>query len=117
MAKSKAANSEDTYGSRPTKRKRRTTAELGDLADALYGLLEADHPMTVRQVFYRAVSAGIVAKTEQDYKNSVGRTLVKMRREGDLPYDWIADNTRWMRKTRSYSSVEQALAQTAEVYR
>ena len=62
--------------------------------------------MTVRQVFYRAVVAGLIAKTGAEYKNAVGRLLVLMRRPGDLPYDWIADNTRWMRRPRTYSSLE-----------
>src|SRR2546429_653976 len=66
-------------GSRPIKR-RRTRQELVRLRQALHDLLEADHPMTVRQVFYRAVSAGLVAKTEAAYKNDVGRLLVQMRR-------------------------------------
>jgi hypothetical protein len=109
--------SETVYGARPIKRHRRTRRELDALADALYALLEADNPMTVRQVFYRAVSAGIVPKTEQAYKNSIGRTLVQMRRDGRLPWGWIADNTRWQRKPRTFSSLEQALRDTATFYR
>ena len=34
-----------------------------------------------------------------------------------LPYDWLADNTRWQRKPRTFSSVEQALRDTAAFYR
>jgi hypothetical protein len=45
-----------TYGSSPTKqRSRRSRAEIKRLERALHDLLEADHPMTVRQVFYRTV--------------------------------------------------------------
>jgi hypothetical protein len=73
--------------------------------------------MTVRQIFYRAVSSGIVTKSEADYKNVVGRLLLLMRRRGDLPYSWVADNTRWMRKPASFDSVQDALAQTARTYR
>jgi hypothetical protein len=40
-----------------------------------------------------------------------------MRREGVVPWDWVADHTRWMRKPRSYTSLEQALAETAQLYR
>jgi hypothetical protein len=105
-----------TCGSSPTKH-RRTRRELEQLREALYAILAEDHPMTVRQVFYRAVSAGLIAKTEQEYKNSIGRQLVLMRRGGELPYGWIADNTRWMRKPRTYSSPEEALRWTAQTYR
>jgi hypothetical protein len=40
-----------------------------------------------------------------------------MRRAGDLPYDWLADNTRWQRKPRTFSSIEEALRDTARFYR
>src|SRR5262249_12912183 len=39
--------------SRPTKR--RTRAEVDRIREAIYDVLEADHPMTVRQVFYRLI--------------------------------------------------------------
>jgi hypothetical protein len=104
------------YGSRPTKR-RRTKAEVEKVRRALYEALEKDHPMTVRQVFYRLVSAGVIAKTEQEYKGTVDRLLIAMRRSGDIPFAWIADNTRWMRKPRTWSSLEEALRHTADTYR
>jgi hypothetical protein len=34
-----------------------------------------------------------------------------------LPYDWLADNTRWQRKPRTFDSVEEALKDTAALYR
>jgi len=71
----------------------------------------------VRQVFYRLVSAGVIEKTEAEYKNTVCRLLTIMRREHELPFEWIADNTRWMRKPRTYSSLEDALDRTANFYR
>jgi hypothetical protein len=101
--------------SRPTKR--RTRAEVGAIRQALYDTLAGDNPMTVRQVFYQLVSRGVIAKTEAEYKATVVRLLGLMRRDGDISFGWIADNTRWMRKPRTYSSVEQALRRTAEAYR
>ena len=40
-----------------------------------------------------------------------------MRRAGELPYDWLADNTRWMRKPSTFNGVEEALRDTASLYR
>ena len=34
-----------------------------------------------------------------------------------LPYGWIADNTRWQRKPRTFDSIEDALQETAHLYR
>jgi hypothetical protein len=84
---------------------------------SLYEVLAADHPMTVRQVFYRLVSQGAIAKTETEYKATAGRLLTEMRVSGEIPFAWIADNTRWQRKPQTYGSLEQALQRTAETYR
>ena len=73
--------------------------------------------MTVRQLFYQLVTSSTISKTETSYKNIVVRLLGLMRRDGDLPFSWIADNTRWMRKPRTYSSLEQALDNTVRTYR
>jgi len=73
-------------------------------------------PMTVRQVFYQASVRGIVEKSEGGY-TKVQTDLVQMRRAGKLPYDWLADNTRWQRKPSTYNSVQEALEETARFYR
>jgi hypothetical protein len=106
----------ESYGSRPIKR-RRTKKDVQALRDAAYRLLEDGYPMTVRQVFYQLSNRGLVAKTEGAYKATVIRLLGLMRREGQIPFGWIADSTRWMRKPRSYDSMEEALRGTVQCYR
>ena len=51
------------------------------IREALYEALEDEHPMTVRQVFYQLVSRGVIRKTEAEYKGTVIRLLVEMRRD------------------------------------
>lgn len=97
-------------------RPRRTKAELAELHDAILTVCELDHPLSVRGVFYRVMSAGAVEKTEKAY-NAVQREVLKLRRSGDLPYEWIADGTRWHVKEPSWSSAEEALADAAASYR
>jgi hypothetical protein len=106
-----------TYRTNPIKRSRRTKAEIDALREAMYEIAREDHPVTVRQVFYRMVSAGLVDKREAEYKNTVARLLVEMRKDGELPYRWIADNTRWVRVPTTYSSLGEALRATAAAYR
>lgn len=96
---------------------RRTKSEINIIKDAIANLLESEHPMTVRQVFYRLVSMGVINKTETEYKGTVVRLLGIMRKRRMIPYYWIADNTRWVRRPRTYSSIERALQNTAESYR
>ncbi|MEN3335677.1 MAG: hypothetical protein V7641_5042 [Blastocatellia bacterium] len=105
------------YESSPIKRKRRGFDAIATVRDALYDVLSAEHPMTVRQVFYRLVSAGAIEKTEAEYKSTVCRLLGRMRREGVVPFGWIADSTRWMRKPCTFSTLESALELTAQTYR
>ena len=98
------------------KRERLSAAEVMGRRRALMEIIDAGKPMTVRQVFYQATVRGIVEKAESGYRK-VGIDLVKMRRDERLPYDWLADNTRWQRKPNTFDSVEQALKDTAALYR
>jgi hypothetical protein len=106
-----------SYGSRPTKSGRRTKADIQAIRDVILEVVAAYRPMTVRQVFYQLVTRGVIDKTEAEYKQTVCRLLVQMRRDRDLPYGWIADNTRWMRKPDSYGSVEAMLHNCQRTYR
>jgi hypothetical protein len=155
--------SPSSYRASPTRRSRRSKAEMEEIRSGLYDIVERGRPMTVRQVFYRAVSAGLIEKTETEYNQTVGRLLAEIRlatvrstrddyfisdffmrfglswdgsnkafqgKDGRLyvrgkwpnymlamPFSWIVDNTRWMRKPRAFDSVEDALKDTADFYR
>lgn len=63
------------------------------------------------------VSAGHLPKTEASYDNVVIRLIGEMREAGEMPWDWITDSTRWMRKPTSYSSLEAAAIDAARTYR
>src|SRR5215468_5895601 len=93
-----------------------TKAEVEARREALLDIIEAGRPMTVRQVFYQATVRGLVEKAESGY-GKIQTDLTVMRRAGELPYDWLADNTRWQRKPRTFDGVEDALRATAAFYR
>src|SRR5947207_431740 len=102
----------NAYVAKPIKRSRATKAEMDARADVLLAIAEEMQPCTVRQVFYQATVRGAVEKTEAGYAK-VQRLLADLRRAGALPWDWIADNTRWQRKPRTWDSLEDALEATA----
>jgi hypothetical protein len=106
----------EIYPSSPIKRRRATKDEVQLRRDSLFEIVEAMKPMTVRQVFYQASVRGIVEKSEAGY-NKVQTDLVLMRKAGVLPYGWLADSTWWQRKPNTFDSVEQALQETARLYR
>ena len=75
-------------------------------------------PVTVRGLYYQAEVAGLpgIDKTESSY-NKIQRQVLELRREGKMAYECIADATRWMRKSKSYNNIEDALRETARLYR
>jgi hypothetical protein len=104
------------YGSSTVRRQRRTQFGLAIVDSAIIEAVEADSPVTLRGVFYRAVSAGAVEKTENGYR-LVGRELLKLRRAGHVSYADITDGTRWITKPESWNSLDQMLNDAATSYR
>jgi hypothetical protein len=105
-----------SYAAGLIKRARSTKAEVERRRAAFHDLVEEAQPATVRQIYYLATVAGLVPKTENGY-NIVQTDLTLMRRTGDLPYGWLADSTRWQRMPNTFGSVEEALKETARLYR
>jgi hypothetical protein len=104
------------YEASPIKRARSTKREVEHRRTVLCSIVRAMRPMTVRQVFYQATVLGIIEKSEAGY-NKVQTDLVHMRRAGLMPYDWLADNTRWQRRPTTFRDIGHALEQTARFYR
>ena len=88
---------DDPYRASPTNlRKRLNHSQVKQLEAQILDVLEADNPQSVRHVFYRLTDPRLevpIEKSERGYKQ-VQQRLVKMRRSGMLPYNWISDATR-----------------------
>jgi hypothetical protein len=61
--------------------------------EKLLSILEQEQPMTIRQLFYRAVSAGEIGNDLRNYKR-VSRVMTKVREDGRCPFEWIVDRSR-----------------------
>jgi hypothetical protein len=83
---------------------------------SLYEIVASMHPMTVRQVFYQATVRGLIEKTEAGY-DKIQICLTNMRKEAELPYEWLADNSRRVLRWQSFGSVGEALEDAAKCYR
>jgi hypothetical protein len=68
---------------------RKTTA----LIDAALAILAEQNPMTVRQLFYRLVSANVIPNDTPSYLR-VSECMTKARDDGRCSFDWIADRSR-----------------------
>lgn len=84
---------------------------------ALYKIVAAARPATVRQVFYQAVVRGLVPKCDTHGYRPVQHRLVKLRQEGVIRYGWITDNARMVRRRTSWESPEELLKDVASRYR
>jgi hypothetical protein len=105
------------YVASDIKRFRRTKAEITRIRETIEDILAQDNPQTVRQVFYALTVRGVIKKAEIEYQRTVIRLLTDMRESGIIPFDWIADNTRWMRKPVSFVGLNASLKSWQANYR
>jgi hypothetical protein len=83
---------------------------------AIYTIVEASHPMGVRQVYYQLVMHHGLEKTEKNCGGLVGRLLVEMRRGDAMPVEWIDDGGSY-HGSPQYSSLHNRLTIAAQTYR
>jgi hypothetical protein len=65
-----------------------------DLIEAMYGIAEAAQPITGRGVGYKLFTAGLIPSMARSEMQRVYRLLKEARERGDIPWEWIVDETR-----------------------
>ena len=73
-----------------------TKEQQQQLTNQIRGALVRDNPQSTRHVYYLMTNPRLpesVEKTDQGYRR-VQRLVLKMRREGVIPYAWVTDATR-----------------------
>jgi hypothetical protein len=96
-------------------RDRWTNAELKLLREHLYRIAEEDPPSAGRHLYYCLVGKDLIDKTEKDCRR-VYRELTRMRLDETMPFEWIADNTRWIMRPDMYESAKELLDDAARTY-
>lgn len=86
------------------------------LIAAAYEVLAADHPMTVRQVYYRLVSGQVIKNTRSQYQ-AVSNALVDARKEGVIPWEWIEDRLRRPRRVPMWEDLADFIQTVLRSYR
>ena len=99
------------------RKRRRTAAEMVEVREGLVKIAEEHQPATVRQIFYLAVSAGLIDKTEVEYKSTVCRLLSDARLNGTLSWRTVVDHTRGARRARTYDGLEGVFDLARRTYR
>ena len=100
-------------------RRRSTQRELATLDKQIVDVLAADHPQSVRHVFYRMTDprlVGPVPKSQKGYEK-VQRQCLKLRRSGQIPYGWISDSTRRGYHVQTFGGAGDFIDHCAAAYR
>ena len=87
------------------------------LAAIAADLLLQEHPSTLRGVFYRVVSAGVLPSTDKQHYRRLGRVMTKLREAGIVPFSWIVDNMRSTNKPSSWSGLADFTETVRNAYR
>ena len=101
------------------KRQRRTREQIEQLRMQISAVLKADHPQSIRHVFYRMTNPRLdepVEKSDRGYRH-VQYQLTQMRRAGLIPYGWITDATRRGYHVQTFDGGADFLRQVAGLYR
>src|SRR5262249_5752012 len=75
------------------------------LSAAAVAALEKERPMTLRQLFYRMVSAGVLHNSPKECKR-LGGVMTRLREAGAVPRTWLVDHVRATLKPSSWSGLE-----------
>jgi hypothetical protein len=82
----------------------------------LHQIVEREHPITIRGVFYRAVSKGMYLTTDDRFYRQCDRDLGTMRLGKMFDYEWIVDGTRSWRESTGHDSLKEYLDVMATSY-
>jgi hypothetical protein len=87
--------------------------------DAILTFAGEYQPCTCRQIYYLGIGRHWDKDTGRSRKHygTVVRLVGELRESGDLPWGWIADHTRQVRRDQMFTSKEQALRFWAGNYR
>lgn len=86
------------------------------LAQAAVAILGAERPMTLRQLYYRLISAGQLRNAATEYSR-LGAVMTRLRESGDVPRSWLVDHTRSTLKPSSWSGLADFSETVRDAYR
>src|SRR3712207_6621494 len=107
---------QNTLATSLLKRQRRTKAQTEELISVIIDILDAHHPMTVRQVYYQLVSRQLIDNKRTAYQ-AVSRLIVKARISGLIPWEWVEDRLRKPRTPSMWRDLPHFITTVQRAYR
>jgi hypothetical protein len=88
-----------------------------DLIDAMYAAAAAAQPITGRGIGYKLFTAGLIPSMATAEMQRVYRLLRLAREQGDIPWEWIVDETRTLERVSTWDDPVQYARCVAQSYR
>jgi len=88
-----------------------------DLIEAMGDAAEAAQPITGRGIGYKLFTSGLIPSMANSEMQRVYRLLRVAREQGDIPWEWIVDETRSLERTATWDNPEQYARCVARSYR
>jgi hypothetical protein len=88
-----------------------------DLIEAMYLAAKAAQPITGRGIGYKLFTAGLIPSMARSEMQRVYRLLKEAREQGDIPWEWIVDETRSLERTSTWANPEAYARGVARSYR
>ena len=103
---------------RPCSKKGRGRAQKSlDLIEAMYAAAEAAQPITGRGIGYKLFTAGLIPSMARSEMQRVYRLLKEAREEGNIPWEWIVDETRSLERVSTWADPADYARCVARSYR
>jgi hypothetical protein len=99
-----------------TKRYRRSPEDLDKILAASQKVIAEETTVSLRHLFYRLVSLGLIEKNESEYAKLSGYTM-KWRREGSIRWSSFVDSNRYYHGVQTYGDLSEALQNSKACFR
>jgi hypothetical protein len=88
-----------------------------DLIEAMFDAAECAQPITGRGIGYKPFTAGLIASMATSEMQRVYRLLKLAREQGEIPWNWIVDETREIERVATWSNPADYARTVAQSYR
>ena|GEM_PF-554758 len=88
-----------------------------ELVAAATKILEEIEPASVRAMCYQLFIQKLIPNMGKSSTNSVSRLLTRAREEGEIPWEWIVDESRAAETVNTWSNPDQLIAAAVRQYR
>jgi hypothetical protein len=88
-----------------------------DLIEAMHDIAKAAQPITGRGIGYKLFTSGLITSMATNEMQKVYRLLRVAREQGDIPWDWIVDETRAIERVATWADPAEYAECTVRDYR